>query len=127
MDGIAVVLWIVFSIGVWAAYHKIFTVYYFSLSKGLMKELLVSAFLGAVLTALTLYLWWVTAIILLVVGVGVSGKTENPSGKKAIIGFFVIAAIAVSIVGIIYRSQVNTDTGTSARGYRIEEAAEREV
>ncbi len=119
---VIVILWIIFSIGTWIAYHKIFTVYYFSLSQGLMKELLLSAFIGGILTALTLYFWWVAAIILLLVGVGVSGKTENPSGKKAIMVVFVIAAIVVAIVGISYKSQVDAGAGTSARGYGIEEA-----
>lgn len=104
MGGIAVVLWIVFSIGIWIAYHKIFTVYYFSLSQGLMRELVLSAFLGALLTAMTLYFWWVTVIILLLVGVGVSGKTENSSSKKAIMAAFAVAAIVVTIVGISYKA-----------------------
>lgn len=121
MSGIVVVLWIVFSIGVWITYHKIFTVYYFNLSQGLMKELILSAFLGGILTALTLYFWWVTAIILLLVGVGGSGKTENPSGKKAIMVVFAIAAIVVAIVGISYKFQVSTDADASARGYNVEE------
>lgn len=123
MSGIVTVLWIVFSIGVWVIYHKIFTVYYFNLSQGLMKELLLSAFAGLILTGLTLHFWWLTAIILLLVGVGVSGKTENPSGKKAIIVVFAIAAIAVAIVGISAKSQNSSDTSGSARGYRIEDMA----
>lgn len=121
MSGIVTVLWIVFSIGVWITYHKIFSVYYFSLSQGLMKELFLSAFLGMILTVLTLYLWWLTAIILLLVGLGVSGKTENPSGKKAIMVVFAIVAVVVAIVGISFKSQMNSsDVDTSARGYGIE-------
>lgn len=119
---VVVILWIIFSIGTWIAYHKTFTVYYFSLSRGLMKELLLSAFIGGILTVLTLYFWWVAAIILLLVGVGVSGKTEKPSGKKTIMVVFVIAAIVVAIVGISYKPQVDADAGKSARGYKIEEA-----
>lgn len=127
MGGIVVVLWIIFSIGVWVVYHKIFTVYYFNLSQGLMKELILSAFLGALLTALTLYFWWVTVIILLLAGVGASGKTENPSVKRTIIVVFGVAAIVVAIIGIRYKSQVDTDAGTNARGYRIEGATCREA
>lgn len=123
MSGIVTVLWIVFSIGVWVIYHKIFTVYYFNLSQGLMKELFLSAFVGMILTGLTLHFWWLTAIILLLVGFGASGKTENPSGKKAIIAVFVIAAIAVAIVGISAKSQNSSDASGSARGYRIEQMA----
>lgn len=121
MSEIVTVLWIVFSIGVWITYHKIFSVYYFSLSQGLMKELLLSAFLGMILTGLTLTFWWLTAIILLLVGLGVSGKTENPSGKKAIMVVFAIAAVVVAIVGISFKSQTNSpDVDASARGYGIE-------
>lgn len=123
MSGIVMVLWIVFSIGVWITYHKIFAVYYFNLSQGLMKELFLSAFVGLILTGLTLNYWWIAAIILLLVGLGVSGKTDNPSGKKAIMVVFVIAAIVVSIVGISTKSQNNPDTDASVRGYRIEEMA----
>lgn len=122
MSGIVVVLWIVFSIGVWIIYHKIFTVYYFNLSQGLMKELFLSAFLGMILAGLTLYFWWLTAIILLLVGFGVSGKAENPSGKKAIIVVFAIAAIVVAIVGINAKSQMkNPNADASARRYGVEE------
>lgn len=100
MSGVVTVLWAVYSIGVWIIYHKMFTVYYFSLSRGLVKELFLSAFVGMILTGLTLSFWWIAAIILFLVGVGVSRKTENPSGKKAIIVVFAIAAIVISIVGI---------------------------
>lgn len=123
MSGIVTVLWIVFSIGVWVIYHKIFTVYYFNLSQGLMKELFLSAFVGMILTGLTLHFWWLTAIILLLVGFGFSTKTENPSGKKVIIVVFAIAAIVVAIVGISTKSQNSSDARESARGYRIEQMA----
>lgn len=123
MGGIVMVLWIVFSIGVWITYHKIFAVYYFNLSQGLMKELFLSALGGLILTGLTLNYWWIAAIILLLVGLGVSGKTENPSGKKAIMVAFAIAAIVVAIIGISTKSRNSSDTDASVWGYTIEEMA----
>ncbi len=116
---VIIVLFLTFTIGVWITYHKIFTVYYFSLSKGLMKELLMSLFLGMILTALTLYFWWVTAIVLLLAGLGLSGKTENPAGKKAIMIAFLIAAVAVAIVGIRYKAQMKENVKASAEYERI--------
>lgn len=126
MQGITLFLWIVFSIGVWILYHKIFTVYYFSLSQGLMKEFLISAFVGMLLTELTLYFWWLSAIILLLVGVGASGKAESPTGKKTVMAVFVAAAVIVAIVGIYSKSQTNSPDA-SASGYKIEEATDRTI
>ncbi|MBO5284049.1 MAG: hypothetical protein J6B43_13160 [Lachnospiraceae bacterium] len=123
---VILVLWIVFSIGVLVLYHKIFTVYYFSLSQGLMKELMVAGMVGFGLTLITLYLWWLAALVILLTGLVAAGKTENPSGKKAIIFAFAVAAIVVAIVGISMRSNNKTDA-SSAREYRIEETVERMV
>lgn len=124
MSGVVTVLWIVYSIGVWIIYHKMFTVYYFNLSQGVMKELFLSALLGLLLTGLTLSLWWLAAIILLLVGLGVSGKAQTPSGKHAVIVVFAIAAIIISIVGISFKSQSDrTEVGAATGGYAIEEAA----
>lgn len=128
MSGVVVVLWVIFSIGVWVIYHKIFAVYYFNLSQGLIKEFLLSAFFGMILTGLTLYFWWLTAIILLLAGFGVSGKTENPSGKKAILVVFAIAAIVVAIVGINFKSQMNDPNASASAGrYEMEETVSRAV
>ena len=124
MSGVVTVLWVVYSIGVWIVYHKIFEVYYFNLAQGLMKELFLSAFLGLILTGLTLSLWWLAAIILLLVGLGVSGKAQTPSGKHTIIALFVIAAIIISIVGISFNSRSNrTEFGAAPREYAVEKIA----
>lgn len=119
-------LWIVFSVGVWIIYHKIFSVYYFNLFNGLMKELVVSAFVGALLTVLVLSFWWVADIILILVGLGISGKTDNPSGKKAIIVVFAIVAVVVAILGISIKSNNGSSADASARGYSIEETIGKE-
>lgn len=98
------ILWIVFSVGVWVLYHKIFDVYYFNFSKGLVKELITSAFVGALLMSATLYLWWLSDIILIIAGIIVSGKTEDPRKKKTIIIVFVIIAIIIALAGISAKS-----------------------
>ena len=74
---VVLILWIGFSIGVWVLYHKIFTVYYFSLSQGLMKEFFMSFIVGLVLTGLTLTFWWLVALILVGAGFLFSGKVSG--------------------------------------------------
>lgn len=123
---VVLVLWIAFSIGIWILYHKIFTVYYFSVSRGLMKELMVALMAGFGLTVVTLYLWWLSVLIILLVGIAVAGKAENSSSKKGIIIAFAVMAIVVAIVGISMRSNKNVDA-TSAREFKMEETVNRMV
>ena len=44
--GILFGLWIFWTIALLILYHKVFTVYYFSLGNGLMKEIVTAFFLG---------------------------------------------------------------------------------
>ena len=48
-SGVYLILWIFWFVALLVLYHKVFTVYYFSLSHGLMKELVTSAFLGLII------------------------------------------------------------------------------
>lgn len=99
--GIVLLIWIV---ALLVLYHKVFEVYYFSLSYGLMKELIVAVFIGMIMTVLTFYLWWITAIIILIVGFANMSK----SGNKAHIIVAVILAIVISIIGISVRSNAKS-------------------
>lgn len=98
------ILWVIFSVGVWVLYHKLFDVYYFNFSKGLLKEVVTSAFVGVLLMSATLYLWWLSDIILIIAGIIVSEKTEDPRKKKTIIIVFVIFAIIIALAGISAKS-----------------------
>ena len=114
---VVLIVWIGFSIGVWVLYHKIFTVYYFSLSQGLMKEFFMSFIVGLVLTGLTLTFWWLVALILVGAGFLFSGKVDNPSGKKAVRVAFIVAAVVISIVGISYSAKKDSQGTSGARGW----------
>jgi hypothetical protein len=96
MEGILGITWLFWIVALLVFYHKVFTVYYFSLGNAIMKELFVAAFIGGIMALLTLSLWWLTAIIIIVVGLVNMGK----SGNKAHIVVAVILAIAISIIGI---------------------------
>ena len=114
MSGVVMlILVIVYSIAVFVIYHKIFDVYYFNLTSGIGKELFGSFIAGLILTALTLSMWYITAIILVITGLVISQKISNPNGKKACIAAFVIFAIVVTIVGISFKKQVDQKNSLS--------------
>ena len=95
MGTIYIIMWIAWTIALLIVYHKIFEVYYFSLGNGLFKELITAGFIGLIMTALTFYLWWLTAIIIILIGVAAVGKTNS----KAPLIIAVVVAIIISIIG----------------------------
>ena len=99
------IIWIVWTIVLLVYYHKIFTVYYFNLGNGLIKELVVAGLLGFVMAAFTLYYWWITAIIVLLVGFVNMTKTNNKIHMIA----SVIIVIIVAIAGIDIRMQADKE------------------
>ncbi len=106
------ILVLVYTVAVFVIYHKIFDVYYFGgAGKGIMKELIGSFLAGLMLTALTLYYWWIADIIIILVGLGFAGKSENPQTKKVILGAFVVLAIVVAVLGIGYKSGTEETEG----------------
>lgn len=106
MDTIIIILWIVWIILTLIAYHTIFEVYYFSLSHGLIKELFWAGFIGLLMTGLTLYFWYVAAVIILLIGLSTMSKTHN----KVPLIIAIIAIIFIAIIGMRFRS-VNMKQG----------------
>lgn len=105
-------LWIFWIIALLVFYHKVFSVYYFNLTKGCLQEILTAGLLGMVLAYLTIKLWWVTAIILVVAGLAASAKADN---KAPLVGAVVLAVI-ISIVGINLKSNSkDTKSASNAR------------
>ncbi len=96
MDSLFGIVWIIWTIALLILYHKWFEVYYFSLGNGLLKELVTAAFLGIIMTGLTFYLWWLTAIIIIIIGLSLMGKTNS----KTPLIIAIILAIVISIMGI---------------------------
>ena len=113
-SNIFLVVWIIWVIALLVLYHKVFEVYYFSLSNGLMKELITAIFVGAIMTALTFYLWWITAIIIIVIGLVTMGKVSS----KAPLIVAIILAIVVAIIGSSFRSAAEeSNNSTSAKNH----------
>lgn len=115
-ESILSILWVVWTVALLILYHKVFAVYYFDLGNGLLKELVGAAILGAVMAALTITYWYVSAIIIIVIGLMVCGKVNN----KIPLVIAVIFAVFIAIVG----ASVKTDTDTSS--VRIEIVAEKD-
>lgn len=69
-----VAVWIGWIVILITLYHKIFNVVYFSLMDGLLKELVVSALIGSVLTVLTVQFWW-AVLILVVIAIVIKTKS----------------------------------------------------
>ena len=89
------ILWIGWTIALLVLYHKVFSVYYFNLSRGLMKEIIGACFFGAIMTGVTLAFWYVSAIIIIIIGLSISSKVKS----KAPVIIAIICAIIVSFMG----------------------------
>lgn len=116
MDNMVGIIWIIWTVALLVFFHKIFTVYYFNLSLGLLKELLFAAILGAMMTGLTLYFWWLTAIIIILFGIGTAKKT---SSSLALIGCIILAVI-IAVMGI--RFQKAMKEGEEAESQNIDKS-----
>lgn len=99
-EGVLGVLWIFWTIAFLLLYHKVFTVYYFDLGKGLMKEIIASAFIGGIMALMTLALWYIVAVIIVLFGLIMKKKMES----NVPLVLAVIVAIIMCIAGITAKS-----------------------
>lgn len=93
-------LWIFYVIAILVMYHKVFDVVYFDLGRGLMKELVVAAFGGMILAAITVKFWVLSAIIIIITGLVCRGKFDDPAAKNTVLVIAIIIAIVISSLGI---------------------------
>lgn len=92
-------LCVFYTIAAFVFYHKVFTVYYFSLGNGLLREIICCILVGVFLAGLTLKFSGISALIVVLIGLGMSGKSYSSEGKAGIIAVSVIAAILILITG----------------------------
>ena len=124
-SGVHMIVLVGWMIALLAFYHKIFTVYYFDLGHGLLKELGASFILGLIMTTLTFYFWWLTAIIIIIAGL--SFKKKLSSNTPLIIA--VVLAVIVALLGISMRNEKDHDEATYAQDEEsmVKASAERSV
>ena len=110
MDTIFGVVWIMWMIALFVLYHKVVKVYYFNLGRGLIMELLWSGFIGAFMTMFTFMFWWLTAIIIIIIGLINMRKTNN----KIYLIIAVVVAIFISIIGIGTNNKADSAENTAS-------------
>lgn len=59
-----VFVWILCSFALWYIYHKLFDVYYTDVTMGCGKEIVISGFFGVFLTALIIYYWYISLLVI---------------------------------------------------------------
>lgn len=67
MEVLTVILTVAYAIAGLIIYHKLFTVYYFSLSQGCFKEIVIALFVGMLLAAATIVYWYIAIPIIILV------------------------------------------------------------
>ena len=112
MDAIVIIYAIVFTILGLILYHSIFEIWYFNLSKALIGELIGGLIFGVIMTALTLKFWYISCIIIIILGISLSIKVSNPTGKKIVVVFFLLVAIITAVLGINYKKPKSVDRDT---------------
>lgn len=98
------ILLLVYTIGCWVLYHKFFEVYYFDLGRGLLKELRTALIVGVILSTLTIFYWWIAAIVLVIAAISVSAKVDDSTLKGGIFIAFAVVIIIISVIGINFRA-----------------------
>ena len=98
------ILLLVYTIGCWVLYHKFFEVYYFDLGRGLLKELRTALIVGVILSTLTIFYWWIAAIVLVIAAISVSAKVDDSTLKGWIFIAFAVVIIIISVIGINFRA-----------------------
>lgn len=97
---VIMILMLCWSVAIWITYHKLFKVYYFDLAGGLVKEIVWSAVGGYFMALLTAKLWYVAAIIVILIGLAAKNKIDN----NVPLILAVVFAFILAITGISYKS-----------------------
>lgn len=99
---ITIIFWltVIYAIACLILYHSVFTVYYFNLKMGLWKELITSLVIGMALACITVYYWWITCIILIIIAYLINSKIKSRSTRQLIWIIFIILCVIIAFTGI---------------------------
>lgn len=108
-----------FVIGI-LAYHALFDIWYLDFKKALIKEIFGAFLFSALMTGITLKYWFVSVVIILVMGVALSAKCARKQLKIIIMAAAVIFALIVvsqarnfNKNNEVNNSQLNSDENSS--------------
>lgn len=113
MGNLLIGLWIFWAIAYLVFYHKIFRVYYFDLTRGIIQELFTASIVATVMLIITLKFWWIAAIVVIIIGLSASAKAEN----KGPLVIAVIVAVVIAILGNnVGKSSESSDNSNNSKG-----------
>lgn len=107
MQGLLIVLGIIYTIALLIIYHKCFTVVYTNAFYGLMREVIFAACLGFLLMFATIYFWYIAVIVILIIGVYLAKKMQS---KTPIIAVAVLAIIMCMIGYKVESAKKNSES-----------------
>ena len=115
MENIMLFYLVLYMILGFVIYHSIFEIWYFNFGKALLSEIFGAFIFGLFMTGLTLRYWYVGIIIIILIGLVLAGKIQNPNGKKFVVGLFVVVAVITAITGANYnrKEKENQDESDS--------------
>lgn len=121
---IVIIVWIVYTVICEIIYHKIFNVYYFSLSKGCLTELTGCGIAAAVLTGLTMYIYIPLAIIVIALGIAIpivvpAMKHGDMPGKVLIRVIAVILTFCILLAGRTWKNNQEKSISNNSVPYGV--------
>lgn len=97
--GATFAFWLFYTILILVAYHKLFAVVYFDTAKGLLREFIIAAIAGIILTGISLSKPIVGIVVIIIVALIGIGKVQSGGGKVVIVILAIVACVIVGIVG----------------------------
>lgn len=108
--GMMFLVLVAYAIACFIIYHKIFKVYYFgSISQGIFREIIICFLAAIVLTGITIWFWYVSAIVLIIATLKLRNKCSEPAMKIAVTIGMGILIVFIAIAGIQVKKNVEQE------------------
>ncbi len=110
--GATFVFWLFYTVLILVAYHKLFAVVYFDTVKGLLKEFIIAAIVGIILTGISLSKPIVGIIVIIIVALIGIAKVQSGGGKAVIVILTIVACVIVGVVGLNVQKNMDDSENT---------------
>lgn len=80
-------------------YHSMFNIWYFNFGRAIMKEIFGGVIFAVIMASITLVYWLPSMIIIILIGLALSSKCQDPKIKIAVKAVVVILGISVGLCG----------------------------
>lgn len=112
--GATFAFWLFYTILILVAYHKLFAVVYFDTAKGLLREFIIAAIAGIILTGISLSKPIVGIVVIIIVALVGIAKAQSGGGKVVIVLLAIVACVIVGIVGRNVQKNMDVETSTNS-------------